>query len=423
MRITAVRVDNFKGARHVEIHPGERGLLIIGGLNEAGKSSTLDAITWAFGGGKVRPKDPVHHGAEEAVVEVDVQDGDTPITIRRRYKASTGKEQVVIETGDGLRQHSPQTWLTRVIGERFLDPLAFTRQDDKAQRAMLLRVLGVGDELDRLEADRADLYMERRVVNRDLKAARSTAATIGTEPAIPAAVDVSAIQADRYAAEKQAGDITAADQLAHQAEDALDESHREVKRLREQLEDAQKRLGIRHQAVDASRKVRADLPTPQDTFILDDQLAAAAEANRAHVVATEAHRQWSTVTARAAELEATTLSLTERIDGMDKAKAGLVTSAALPVEGLGVTSDAVTYNGVRLDQCSSSARLRVSLAIAEALRPELRAIWLQGGQDLDDGGLKIVEDFADAHDLLVILERVGTGDFGAVIIENGEVKQ
>ena len=288
---------------------------------------------------------------------------------------------------------------------------------------MLLRVLGVGDELDRLEADRADLYMERRVVNRDLKAARSTAATIGTEPAIPAAVDVSAIQADRYAAEKQAGDITAADQLAHQAEDALDESHREVKRLREQLEDAQKRLGIRHQAVDASRKVRADLPTPQDTFILDDQLAAAAEANRAHVVATEAHRQWSTVTARAAELEATTLSLTERIDGMDKAKAGLVTSAALPVEGLGVTSDAVTYNGVRLDQCSSSARLRVSLAIAEALRPELRAIWLQGGQDLDDGGLKIVEDFADAHDLLVILERVGTGDFGAVIIENGEVKQ
>lgn len=96
--------------------------------------------------------------------------------------------------------------------------------------------------------------------------------------------------------------------------------------------------------------------------------------------------------------------------------------AAMPVPGLGFDDDGVTYGGVPLDQASGAEQLRVSLAIAMACSPTLRDIWIKDGSLLDDDSLEALRQLASEKDYRVWVERVGDGDDGALIIEDGAVR-
>ena len=405
MRLTALRVENFKGVRLVELQPGERGLVIIAGANSAGKSSTLEAVTWALGGKKHAPAQPVRRGADEAEVVLELSDPPEVLTVRRRVGTS-GRETLTIASADGRKQHSPQAWLDRIVGQRFLDPLAFLDAGDKAQRDMLLRCLGVGDELDRLTAERADVFDERTGTNRSLRDAKGelTGMPAGLPEVAPAVPDVTALRRRR-------DELTAQSLRRARIESDLGAARTEVQRLEALLETARSLASKLEVALRAAPSV--------DTFDLDMEIESAEGARSARA----AFDRWDDVRVRAAKLEAESVGLTSRLEAIDAAKAAAVAAAPIPVEGLGISDDGVTWRDVPLSQASASEGLRVALAVAAALKPELRAIWLQGGERLDDQGLKLVEDFAHERDLLVLLERVGESDAGAIVIEDGEVKR
>ena len=55
MKINKLEIENVKRVKAVKIEPTANGLTIIGGNNNQGKTSVLDAIAWALGGDKYRP--------------------------------------------------------------------------------------------------------------------------------------------------------------------------------------------------------------------------------------------------------------------------------------------------------------------------------------------------------------------------------
>ena len=55
MKINKLEIENVKRVKAVKIEPTANGLTIIGGKNNQGKTSVLDAIAWALGGDKFRP--------------------------------------------------------------------------------------------------------------------------------------------------------------------------------------------------------------------------------------------------------------------------------------------------------------------------------------------------------------------------------
>ena len=55
MKINKLEIENVKRVKAVTIEPAASGLTIIGGKNNQGKTSVLDAIAWALGGDKYRP--------------------------------------------------------------------------------------------------------------------------------------------------------------------------------------------------------------------------------------------------------------------------------------------------------------------------------------------------------------------------------
>ena len=63
MKINKLEIENVKRVKAVRIRPSENGLTIIGGDNEQGKTSVLDAIAYALGGEKYRPTNLKREGS------------------------------------------------------------------------------------------------------------------------------------------------------------------------------------------------------------------------------------------------------------------------------------------------------------------------------------------------------------------------
>ena len=49
VKINSLEIENVKRIKAVKLEPSANGLTIIGGNNNQGKTSVLDAIAWALG--------------------------------------------------------------------------------------------------------------------------------------------------------------------------------------------------------------------------------------------------------------------------------------------------------------------------------------------------------------------------------------
>ena len=113
--------------------------------------------------------------------------------------------------------------------------------------------------------------------------------------------------------------------------------------------------------------------------------------------------------------------LTETMAARSRAKADAITTAAMPVPGLGFGEGSVTFDGVPFDQAETSAQIRVGVAIAMAANPKLRVIRIKEGSFLDPDNLALIAEMARAHDYQVWLERVDTSGKVGVVIDDGQV--
>jgi len=93
----------------------------------------------------------------------------------------------------------------------------------------------------------------------------------------------------------------------------------------------------------------------------------------------------------------------------------------MPIKGLSVDKDGVTYKGFPFSQLSDSEQLKVSMAIAMAVNPKLKVIRVRDGSLLDEENMKIIREMANNNDFQIWIERVEQGEVG-FIIEDGELK-
>ena len=63
VKITSLELENVKRVKAVKLEPTQSGLTVIGGKNNQGFCSVLDAITWALGGEKYKPSQAKRDGS------------------------------------------------------------------------------------------------------------------------------------------------------------------------------------------------------------------------------------------------------------------------------------------------------------------------------------------------------------------------
>ena len=63
VKITQFEAENVKRIKALTLTPAPAGLTVIGGRNNQGKTSGLDAIVWALGGDRYRPSQAQREGS------------------------------------------------------------------------------------------------------------------------------------------------------------------------------------------------------------------------------------------------------------------------------------------------------------------------------------------------------------------------
>lgn len=158
VKISTLEVENVKRIKAVSIEPTANGLTIIGGNNRQGKTSVLDAICWALGGEKYRPSQPQRTGSElPPHLKLTLSNG---LVVERSGKNSSLK--VIDPNG----RKGGQQLLNEFVEQFALDLPAFMEMSDKKKADVLLRIIGIGEQLYTMEQNEQRLYNRRTEIGR-----------------------------------------------------------------------------------------------------------------------------------------------------------------------------------------------------------------------------------------------------------------
>lgn len=415
MKIVKLTAENVKRLRAVEITP-DGNLVVVAGKNGQGKTSVLDAIWMALGGGPAArgTVKPIRNGETTAKVTLDLGE----LVVTRQW---TGDNTTLrVESKDGAQFRSPQAMLDSLVGRLSFDPLTFAQQDARSQLTALLDLVDLPFDPDELAAERARLYDERTAVGRVAKQLDGQIA--GLEPVPDGTpseeVDVAALHAEDRAAWEAGGRYADAERELLQLRRDRDRVTSEIAETRRRLDELTSRGGqLDRDVTDAAASIVAMAKALPDREAIQKRLTEAQAVN----VAVRARLQREEVTARAAAEHAKYDALTDEIDALDSRKADALTVAAMPIDGLGFDDTGVTYRGVPFKQCSAAEQLRVSLAMAMAMNPKVRVVRITDGSLLDSDNMQLIETMAADQDYQVWIERVDESGAVGIVIEDGAV--
>lgn len=419
-------VSNIMRISTVRIEPNGAPALVLAGENESGKSSVLTALEMLFAGPKKFPREPLRRGTKAGQIVADLGD----IIVTRRITPSG--QTLEIRGKDDSKYGSPQAMLDAMVGQLTFDPLAFATQDATTQ-ARTLRLLA-GIQTDTLDAEYKKLFDERTDVNRDLKQSEGALVKAARHADAPAApIDGGALIAELAAADelaKTAGALKATADKAHTAVEVADRRRvaavTAVEDARAALEAAEQAEMVAdetyRQALDAESQAHAawsagdalvpDRDALRRRFASIEQVNAKVRDNQAHAA----------LQAQADERRAVAEKKTSRLNDILYQKSELLRKAKFPVEGLGLSDDSVTWEGLPFAQASTAVRIRASVAIGLALNPELRVLMVRNGNDLGQKNLHLIAQMAEAAGATVLVERISGGDgLPTVVIEDGTV--
>lgn len=410
VKITALEAENVKRIKAVALTPSPTGLTIVGGNNNQGKTSVLDALAWALGGEKFRPTAAVRDGAlAPPHLKVILSNG---VVVERKGKNSS------LTVTDPTGQRSGQQLLNAFVEPLALDLPRFMQASDKDKADTLLNIIGVGDALTGLDREIKALYDRRTVIGQIGAQKRHAAEELTEYPDAPSE-PVSAIELIQQQQEillHNADNQRKRMKLA-QLEEQEKQLGRRVQELSQELEMVEHQLTAVQQDVQDATKTVAQLQD-ESTTELEQSIRNVEEINR-QVSANLAKSKAQDEAERYAQ-EYT--ALTEQIKAKRTARMDLLNGADLPLTGLGVEDGSLTYNGKHWQDMSGSDQLRVATAIVRRLNPDCGFVLLDKLEQMDLATLAEFGSWLQAEGLQAIATRVSTGGECQIIIEDGRVK-
>ncbi|MCD8046219.1 MAG: AAA family ATPase [Clostridiales bacterium] len=410
IKINQLEIENVKRIKAVKITPSKNGLTVIGGDNNQGKTSVLDAITWALGGEKYRPTQPGREGsATPPYLHITMNNG---LVVERKGKNSSLK--VTDPSGD----RAGQQLLDEFVSKLALDLPKFMEASGKEKADTLLKIIGVGDQLDELNRKEKELYNERLYVGRTADQKEKFA---NEQPYYPDAPQDLVSPSELI---RQQQEILARNGENQRKREQVREYEAETARLRQEVEDLKSRLERKE---DELISLNVNLTTAKrDAKDLQDESTAKLEESIANIdeinrkVRANLDKEKARDDANSYREQYQVLS--SEIEEVRKEKAALLSSADLPLTGLSVSDGELVYNGQQWDNMSGSDRLKVSTAIVRKLNPKCGFVLLDKLEQMDLGTLREFGLWLEEEGLQAIATRVSTGGECSVIIEDGYVK-
>lgn len=409
VKINKLEIENVKRVKAVTIEPTSNGLTILGGNNNQGKTSVLDAIAWALGGNKYKPSKPARDGSmNPPTLRVELSNG---LIVERKGKNSD------LKVTDPSGQKAGQQLLDSFVEELALNLPKFIESSAKDKANTLLQIIGVGEKLWELDRKEERLYNERRAIGQIADQKKKYAAE---QPQYPEAPNELVSIADLIHEQQEI--------LARNGENARKRQNREnivnkmhlsearLKQLKEQLAQEEaihdKLMG---DYVEANKSIE-DL-VDESTEEIENSIANIEEINRK----VRANLDKEKAEEDAKQYKSQYDNLSAEIQKVRDERTSLLDSADLPLPGLSVEDGELVFEGQKWDNMSGSQQLRVSTAIVRKLKPECGFVLLDKLEQMDIPTLTEFGKWLESEGLQAIATRVSSGEECQIIIEDGYV--
>lgn len=417
VKITALEAENVKRIKAVALTPAPTGLTLVGGNNNQGKTSVLDALAWALGGEKFRPNAAQRDGAvAPAHLRVTLSNG---VVVERKGKNSS------LTVTDPTGRRSGQQLLNAFVEPLALDLPRFMEASDKEKADILLRIIGIGNELHLRDMEIKSIYDKRTFTGQLAQQKKHFADELISYPDAPeqplSASDLIRRQQDILARNGENQRLRQqAQELARQEQQCLDDLKRTRERIAE-LEKLREELDTKHTKLFNQRKnaeKTVDQLQDESTAELEASIQSIEETNRKVRANLEKARAEDEASKYASDYD----KLTDAIEQKRKERLALLNGADLPLPELSVEDGALTYKGKRWRDMSGSDQLRVAAAIVRRLNPDCGFVLLDKLEQMDMTTLEEFGHWLEAEGLQAIATRVSTGSECQIIIEDGMVK-
>ena len=403
VKITQFEAENVKRIKALTLTPAPTGLTVIGGRNNQGKTSGLDAIVWALGGDRYRPSQAQREGSVlPPRLRLELSNG---IIVERSGKNSD------LKVTDASGRRAGQQLLNSFVEQLALDMPRFMQSTGREKAAALLRIIGLEEQVEKLERQEKELYNQRHAIGQIADQKAKYAKELPSYPEAPAE-PVSA-----YDLIRRQQDILARNGENQRKRERAAQLAAEMDRVGKELALLEERY----------KTLCADYETAQKSALdLQDEATDELEASIRDIEAVNAKVRTNQDKARA-EAEAKEYSgqytgLTAQLEAVRQQKTDLLQGAKLPLPGLSVEDGELTYKGKPWDCMSGSDQLKVSTAIVRALKPDCGFVLLDKLEQMDLDTLREFSAWMEAEGLQGIATRVSTGGECSIIIEDGYAK-
>lgn len=409
VKINKLEIENVKRVKAVTIEPTSNGLTILGGNNNQGKTSVLDAIAWALGGNKYKPSKPARDGSmNPPTLRLELSNG---LIVERKGKNSD------LKVTDPSGQKAGQQLLDSFVEELALNLPKFIESSAKDKANTLLQIIGVGEKLWELDRKEERLYNERRTIGQIADQKKKYAAEQPQYPEAPnELVSIADLIHEQQEILARNGENAKKRQNRENIVNSLHLSEARLKQLKEQLaqEEAthEKLMG---DYIEANKSIE-DL-VDESTEEIENSIANIEEINRK----VRANLDKEKAEEEAKQYGSQYDKLTKQIQDVRDERTSLLDSADLPLPGLSVEDGELVFEGQKWDNMSGSQQLRVSTAIVRKLKPECGFVLLDKLEQMDIPTLTEFGKWLESEGLQAIATRVSNGEECQIIIEDGYV--
>lgn len=407
IKINSLELENVKRVKAVKLEPTANGLTVVGGKNNQGKTSVLDAITWTLGGEKYKPSQPNREGSMiPPKLHIELSNG---IIVERSGKNSALK--VLDPTGS----KGGQKLLDSFISTFALDLPKFMNSTTKDKANTLLQIIGVGDQLTIFDKQESELYSRRTEIGRIADQKKKYADEMVQWDGVPE-------------------EIISASELIQQQQEILTRNGKNQE-LRNQVNTLEAQKTILNQRIEETTRALSEMQGQLADLInklviantnakdLQDESTAELEKSIANIDSTNAKVRDNLNKQRAQE-EAEEYNLqydrlTEEIEAIRKERMDLLNGVEMPLHDLSVDNGELVYKGQKWDNMSGSDQLKVATAIVRKINPKCGFVLLDKLEQMDIDTMNEFGKWLEQEGLQAIATRVSTGDECSIFIEDG----
>lgn len=407
VKINSLELENVKRVKAVKLEPTASGLTVVGGKNNQGKTSVLDAIAWALGGAKYKPSQAQREGSlVEPQLHIELSNG---MVVERLGKNGS------LKVTDPSGQKGNQSLLDGFISQFALDLPKFMEADKNTKAKILLQIIGVGDKLSVFDKQESELYNRRTEIGRIADQKKKYADEMVQWDGVPEEI-VSAAELIQ-----QQQEILARNGRNQELRNQVKNLEAQKTLLEQRIEEAQKALNAMHeQFAELMEKLSIANTNAKD---LQDESTAELEESIANIDSTNAKVRDNLNKQRAQE-EADEYKrqygdLTTQIEEVRKSRMELLNGVEMPLDDLSVQDGELIYKGQKWDNMSGSDQLKVATAIVRKTNPQCGFVLLDKLEQMDIDTMNEFGKWLQDNNLQAIATRVSTGDECSIFIEDG----